>query len=142
MTDWSFLPDPASTLAAYAQAKATYEAKHQNSNYDTAILGIAHRIIQAEPYAYLQLGVYWWSVKRILKAHGHFIAGEVESPALMLAYNLPESEAATVYAAFAFRDWFIDNCFLYAREHVLNAATEETYVLVDEAHEASFAVRG
>jgi hypothetical protein len=139
MNQWNFMPHMPQALAAYEQAKQAFEAKHPTQNYDDEILGFAHKIIQSDKYAYLQLGMYWWAVKRILKQHGYFIDGEIESPALVLAYTIADSEPATIYAAFAFRDWFIDHCFLLAREHTLDNETGETYVLVDEAHEASFA---
>ena len=140
MNQWNFMPNTPVMMAQYAEAKAKFEAKHQGKNYDDEIFAIAHRIIQSEKYAYLQLGVYWWAVKKILKARGYFIAGDIESPALMIAYTIKESDQATVFAAFAFRDWFIENCFLQAREHVLDNDTGETYILGDEVHEGSFTV--
>ncbi|TDR30336.1 hypothetical protein [Hydromonas duriensis] len=138
MKQWNFMPHAAETLKAYHTAKQVFESIHPGQRYDDEIFVIAHTIIQSEKYAYLQLGLYWWAVKNILKRRGFFINGEVESPAMVFAYTIPESEQATVYAAFAFRDWFLDHCFLEAREHILDNETGETYVLGDDAHEASF----
>ena len=141
MHHWNFLPNVPVMLAGYADAKVAYEVKNKDKNYDEDIFVIAHNIIHSDPYAYLQLGVYWWAVKKILKERGLFIAGDVESPALAIAYTIPESEQVTIYAAFAFRDWFIDHCFIESREHVLDNDTGETYILGDADHEASFQAR-
>ena len=84
MNQSNLMPNVPFMMEQYAEAKVKFEAKHQGKNYDDEIFAIAHRIIQSEKYAYLQLGVYWWVVKKILKARGYFIAGDVESPALMV----------------------------------------------------------
>lgn len=143
MNSWNFLPNTPEMVRQYDESKAKYEQKNAGKSYDEDVFAIAYKAIHAEPLAYLQFGVYWWAVKSVMKSRGYVIEGDVDSPALNIAYTYRDGDGAkldqvTIYAAFMFREWFIDNCFITNRESVLDNDTGEVYYLIDEAHEVGF----
>lgn len=75
--------------------------------------GVITRRLQANPKQYLEFGMYWPSLKKLLNEHGADLGDDLIDDEMATTYSY-KSPAALIYAAEWFKDvyretWFVGN---------------------------------
>lgn len=93
-----------------------------------AISVIAKRL-KKDPMSYRDYGVYWWSVKAILRGAG-FNYGSNDD-AIMRDFYRGRSLVETIVMAETFRDDYLKTFFRYTNQFILDANSPEIIEIVD-----------
>lgn len=109
-----FLPSEAEIKEQYESNRAHYEGSVE---YKTFMVDLAAKEAKRlDTGGYLKFGPYWWALKAILNANGHYFGSSMDG-LLASVYSVKDEEggvdeALTITAAFEFRDYYLANLFI------------------------------
>ena len=113
-----------------AIAAASLKANRGFSNFEAFAAGVIHRRLEKDPARYLDYGMYWPSLKEVLRKHG-FDFGAPVYPLLKEAYR-GATDLQTIVMADEFRKDYLANQFVGTRVFLLNKDTGEDFILIDD----------
>lgn len=112
-----------------ATAAASLKANRGFSNFEAFAAGVIKRRLEKAPARYLDYGMYWPSLKEVLRKHG-FDFGAPVYPLLRETY-CGDTDMQTIVMADEFRKDYLANQFVGTRVFLLNRDTGEELLLID-----------
>lgn len=89
---------------------------------------IAERL-RKYPYCYREFGLYWWSIKDLLKRYGYDFGRNTDKS--LIKYYSFDSDEELVVMAERFKDYYTANFFKGSNQFIITGREEKPYLLND-----------
>ncbi len=124
----NFLPETLLTNSKLKKKAQWVTTTWQSRNKDPVEASAQTIIKNVRTNGYLQYGLYWWAVKRILLTNGFFKDDNIDV-SIASVYR-GESDLKTLILAYEFADYYNGNFYQGTREFDINDT--DNYVLFDD----------